>query len=162
MSRIFWQMNLNSWRKRSESFWKWSFGKINDFQMFPRHLLSWIYTLICLSDILSSSSSLWNLQWEGRLYLQQRGEDGKKVDLQRRQYWECTDSPPSPHCQCFCLNPGWHKLLQADKRLVRTNRIYEDQEVSQGRVSSEGLSPSSVDVSTSRILMHCFFLLQKC
>ena len=30
---------------------------------------------------------------------------------------------------------GWHKLWQAGKRLARTNRIFEDQEVSQGALS---------------------------
>ena len=42
---------------------------------------------------------------------------------------------------------GWHKLLQADKRLLRTNKIYEDQVVSQGvLIRSEDvliLSPQS-------------------
>ena len=30
---------------------------------------------------------------------------------------------------------GWHKLWQAGKRLARTNRIFEDQEISQGFLS---------------------------
>ena len=33
------------------------------------------------------------------------------------------------------FNPGWHKLWQAGRQPVRTVRIFEDQEVSQGVLS---------------------------
>ena len=36
--------------------------------------------------------------------------------------------------QLWC-GPGWHKLLQAGRRLARTDRIFEYQEVSQGVLS---------------------------
>ena len=36
--------------------------------------------------------------------------------------------------QLWC-GPGWHKLLQAGRRLARTKIIFEDQEISQGVIS---------------------------
>ena len=52
---------------------------------------------------------------------------------------------PLPSYYCAQLLSGWHKLWQAGKRLARTDRICEDQEVSQAVLSrSEAfLSPQS-------------------
>ena len=58
---------------------------------------------------------------------------------------------------------GWHKLWQAVKRLARTDRIWEDQEVSQAVLSrlrpSSVLSCASVGTKQSE---NTAFLLQKC
>ena len=48
------------------------------------HLLGWIYTLICSSDILASSSSLWNLQCRnGAVSAKKRNGKSIKVNLQQ-------------------------------------------------------------------------------
>ena len=69
-----------------------------------------------------------------------------------------------------CQQLGWHKLWEADKRLVRTNCTYEDQEVSQGVLSSsetlltEATHRRREAVLTPQVNSKCIFtdLSQNC
>ena len=72
---------------------------------------------------------------------------------------------PLPSYYCAQLLSGWHKLWQAGKRLARTDRICEDQEVSQAVLSrSEAFlsTQSSVLSPQTKKSANTAFLLQKC
>ena len=54
-------------------------------------------------------------------------------------------------CNCYCYS-GWHNLYLRTHDIVRTNRIYEDEEVSQAvRLSTVRLSLSSVGAGLSSV-----------
>ena len=69
--------------------------------------------------------------------------------------------------QLVWYTPGWHKLWQAGKWLARTNRIFEDQEVSQGVISRSDLilrslvlGPQSLVLSPQRSQPHNYWIVR--
>ena len=110
----FWQMNSKDWAGGLKAFGN-DLLKINDLQMFPPFGLN-LHSYLFVRHPRQQLITL-------KLAVQERGcickkEKWKKHKSEFAAIPECTDSPPSPRCQCFCIQqnvlfPSWNNFNRA-------------------------------------------------
>ena len=110
----FWQMNSKDWARGLKAFGN-DLLKINDLQMFPPFGLN-LHSYLFVRHPRQQLITL-------KLAVQERGcickkEKWKKHKSEFAAIPECTDSPPSPRCQCFCIQqnvlfPSWNNFNRA-------------------------------------------------